>query len=268
MHQITNIEYQSVCKFYRHKFLTELLELHAINWCGLGNSGTVMCTKLQKLDVCNNKNFNDINFLTELLELDASDECGLSHDGFRMCTKINTLDISGNAKVTNINFLPELRKLSAMFGSGLSNDGFRSCTKICDLSLVGNNNIGDLNFLPELTLLGGNDILDDYSFQSCTKLQKLCLSHRNTHITNLNFLSELEWLSVDSFYSGISNNSIRNCTKLKTLYVSDNPNITDVNFLLNLTELDASFRCGLVPDGIAHCTNLQNIYVSGNNAFE
>ena len=67
-----------------------------------------------------------------------------------------------------------------------------------------------------------------------------------------------------SYGSGITQEGIQDCRKLKRLYVDGNRRITSVNHLPELEELDASYGSGITQEGIQGCQKLKRLYAGGN----
>jgi hypothetical protein len=69
---------------------------------------------------------------------------------------------------------------------------------------------------------------------------------------------------IEYRYLGLLNDNIlRQHPFTKKLFAFDNPNITSVNHLVYLEELDASWECGINDDGL-QITSLKKLDVNGN----
>jgi hypothetical protein len=83
--------------------------------------------------------------------------------------------------------------------------------------------------------------------QKMTNIKTLKL--RNAKFNDINFLSKLQILHLYGNKCQIDQNGIKNLN-LTELNVSNNPKITNVNFMFNLKKLIASGKCGINQEGI------------------
>ncbi len=179
------------------------------------------CLFLTKLNIPNNFNVTNVNHLNNLEELNIShisNRSGVRQEGITNLKLIKKLNASRNTNIKDVNHLLLLEELDISLTCGVCQKG------ISDLKLV--------------------------------KILNVC---SNDRIYDVNHLSDLEKLNIScSVFShslflkcGVKQEGIANLKLIKSLNVSNNDMITNVNHLSLLEELDISHECGVNQEGIS-----------------
>jgi len=103
-------------------------------------------------------------------------------------------------------------------------------------------------------------IILEYSddFLAKIRLRQVCKDTYN-HLRIIDF-----YHIEDQFLIKLNDNIIKQHQYIKYLFAFDNTNITDVNHLDYLEELDASWDCGIHSQGLKNITSLKVLDVNGN----
>ncbi len=165
-----------------------------------------------------------------------------------------------------------LTLLDASYGGIMSLAGIQNLTGLTILELNENNWISDISALSGLTsltqlwlnndLLGSNLISDISALSGLTSLERLHLGGNS--ITDISALSGLTSLTdlrlMRNSISGIS--ALRGLTSLTRLYLHTNPDLTDIQPLLDNTGLGAGDTVVLTNTNVS-CTDLAALEAKG-----
>lgn len=214
--------------------------------------------KLKHLDLCGNRNLENISFLNGMGDL-----------------VVLNLGITAITNLHNFPYLPKLKVLNLKMNHIRNLHGLEKQTDLTDLTLWGTD-VDDIEILKDfknLRALDFNNCINIKNYSPISNLTKLIyLNFFNLKMSEFSFLKKLKNL-VCLLMDGISGmmtddklNNLTGLTNMKFLYMK-NMNLRDISFLKNMTKmrflnLTGNFIVDLSP--LENMTEMINLNLSNN----
>ncbi|MFS1132862.1 leucine-rich repeat domain-containing protein [Enterococcus hirae] len=234
-------------------------------------------TKMKNLNIANNKSLSDISSLKNLTALENLDA------DYSNISDLTALSNMTQLKVLHIPFNPlkslkGLENCKELTGLDLNGDQYSDITPIANLTklktlgIANNKNLTDISSLKNLTALENlyadfSGISDITALSNMTQLKVLHIPFNPLKslngLQNCKELTELD-LNGDQ-YSDLT--PIANLTKMKTLGIANDKNLSDISSLKNLTALVNLYLDNSNVSDIsvlANLTNLRSLHIPGN----
>lgn len=250
---LTELDISDNVKISSFPFRNNKIRRLNIRGTRIGDFELQRCTDVEELNAFGNSNISLLGRSAQkLLILNIGWKCKVGDAALLGCVFLTELCAHDNPFVTTCQpFVETLRRLDASFSCGIDDEGIRGCDKLEVLDICANSKITKLPQCQHtLKYFYSNDIIDDEQLATYHEIIDLNVSF-NTHITTCVSFPNL--LKLNPTGSGITDDGVKWCNKLKKLVVDDDCPFTDFAPFGNSLESLSLYGCNNITDASLSC---------------